>query len=156
MNIGPEPINTPLHWNGINRSTALNQTPVDGASQKLISNLPIETNPTETIYTRVLKIVGLRKKQTTSKNSMKRNSILPNETIKKFAVRNENLSQYTWLQKYENDRNSEDDFNTTITKNCNEKESITPISRTRYIIPKIRRQTRASGNLNETRGNRKF
>ena len=41
-NIGPEPINTPLHQNWINRRTALIQTTLDGAAQKWFSVLPIE------------------------------------------------------------------------------------------------------------------
>ena len=35
MNIGPEPINTPLHQNCIHRRTALMQTTTDGAAQQL-------------------------------------------------------------------------------------------------------------------------
>ena len=34
LNIGPEPINTPLHQNWIHRRTALIQTTLDGAAQK--------------------------------------------------------------------------------------------------------------------------
>ena len=42
LNIGPEPINTPLHQNWIHRRTALIQTTLDGAAQKWFSALPIE------------------------------------------------------------------------------------------------------------------
>ena len=42
LNIGPEPINTPLHQNWIYRRTALIQTTLDGATQKWFSVLPIE------------------------------------------------------------------------------------------------------------------
>ena len=42
LNIGPEPINTPIHQNGIHRRTALIQTTLDGAAQKWFSVLPIE------------------------------------------------------------------------------------------------------------------
>ena len=42
LNIGPEPINTPLHQNWIHRRTALSQTTLDGAAQKLFSVLAIE------------------------------------------------------------------------------------------------------------------
>ena len=42
LNIGPEPINTPLHQNWIHRRTALKQTTLDGAAQKWFSVLPIE------------------------------------------------------------------------------------------------------------------
>ena len=44
LNIGPEPINTPLHQNWIHRRTALIKTTLDGAAQKRFSNLPIEKN----------------------------------------------------------------------------------------------------------------
>ena len=42
LNIGPEPVNTPLHQNWIHRRTALIQTTLDGAAQKWFSVLPIE------------------------------------------------------------------------------------------------------------------
>ena len=42
LNIGPEPVFTPLHHNWIHRRTALIQTTLDGASLKWFSLLPIE------------------------------------------------------------------------------------------------------------------
>ena len=42
LNIGPEPINKPLHQNWIHRRTALTQTTVDGTAQKWFSVLPID------------------------------------------------------------------------------------------------------------------
>ena len=42
LNIGPEPINTPLHENWIHRRTALIQTAPDGVAQKGFSVLSIE------------------------------------------------------------------------------------------------------------------
>ena len=42
LNIGPEPLNTPLHQNWIHRRRALIQTTLDGAAQKRFSLLPIE------------------------------------------------------------------------------------------------------------------
>ena len=39
LNIGPEPINTPLHQNWIHKCTALIQTSLDGAAQKCFSVL---------------------------------------------------------------------------------------------------------------------
>ena len=42
LNIGPEPINTPLHQNWIHRRTALIQATLDCAAQKWFSVLPIE------------------------------------------------------------------------------------------------------------------
>ena len=46
LNIGPEPINTPLHQNWIHRRRALIQTTLDGAAQKWFSLLPIEIKST--------------------------------------------------------------------------------------------------------------
>ena len=40
LNIGPEPINTPLHQNWIHRRIVLIQTTLDGAAQKWFSVLP--------------------------------------------------------------------------------------------------------------------
>ena len=42
LNIGLEPINTPLHQKWIQRRTALIQTTLDGAAQKWFSVLPID------------------------------------------------------------------------------------------------------------------
>ena len=42
LNMGPEPIITPLDQNWIHRRTALIQTTLDGAAQKWFSVLPIE------------------------------------------------------------------------------------------------------------------
>ena len=42
LNIGPEPINTPLHQIWIHRRTALIQAKLDGAAQKWFSVLPID------------------------------------------------------------------------------------------------------------------
>ena len=42
LNIGPEPLNTPLHQNWIHRRTALIQTTIDGAAQNWFSVLSIE------------------------------------------------------------------------------------------------------------------
>ena len=42
LNIGPEPINTPLYQNWIHRRTLLIQTTIDGAAQKWFSILPID------------------------------------------------------------------------------------------------------------------
>ena len=50
-NIGPEPINTPLHQNWIHRRTALIQTTLDGAAQKWFSVLPIDFKSDRKIFT---------------------------------------------------------------------------------------------------------
>ena len=42
LNIGPEPVNLPLHQNWIHRRTALIQTTLDGAAIKRFSILPID------------------------------------------------------------------------------------------------------------------
>ena len=42
VNIGSEPVNTPLLQNWLHRRTALFQTTLDGAAQNLFSILPIE------------------------------------------------------------------------------------------------------------------
>ena len=42
LNLGPEPIITPLHQNWIHRRTALLQTTLDGAAQKWFSVLPLD------------------------------------------------------------------------------------------------------------------
>ena len=42
LNIGLEPVNTPLHHNWIHRHTAFIQTTLDGAAQKWFSVLPIK------------------------------------------------------------------------------------------------------------------
>ena len=42
LNIGPEPVNTPLHQSWLPRRTALIQTTLDGAAQKRYSILTIE------------------------------------------------------------------------------------------------------------------
>ena len=58
LNIGPEPINTPLHQNWIHRRTALIQTTLDGAAQKWFSVLPIEIKSNwKRFYTRIFKNV---------------------------------------------------------------------------------------------------
>ena len=42
LNIGLEPVNTPLHQNCLHKRTVLIQTTLDGAAQKWFSVLPIE------------------------------------------------------------------------------------------------------------------
>ena len=44
LNIGPDPINTPLYQNWRHRQTALIQTTVDSAAEKSFSVLPVEIN----------------------------------------------------------------------------------------------------------------
>ena len=92
LNIGPEPINTPLHQNWIHRRTALIQTTLDGAAQKWFSVLPIEIKSDWKRFTQEFSkmFVSERNKQHQRVlcNEIRR---LPNETIKQLAVRIETL-----------------------------------------------------------------
>ena len=92
LNIGPEPINTPLHQNWVHRSTALIQTTLDGAAQKWFSVLPIEIKSDWKRFTQEFSKMfdSERNKQHQSVlcNEIRR---LPNETIKQLAVRIETL-----------------------------------------------------------------
>ena len=90
LNIGPEPINTPLHQNWIHRRTALIQTTLDGAAQKWFSVLPIEIKSDWKRFTQEFSKMfdSERNKQRVLCNEIRR---LPNETIKQLAVRIETL-----------------------------------------------------------------
>ena len=58
LNIGPEPINTPLHQNWIHRRTALIQTTLDGAAQKMVFSIASRNKiKLEKVYTRIFKNV---------------------------------------------------------------------------------------------------
>ena len=74
LNIGLEPVNTPLHQNWVHRRTALIQTTLDGAAQKWFSVLPIYIKSDWKSFTQIFKNVRLRKKQTTPKSFMQWNS----------------------------------------------------------------------------------
>ena len=92
LNIGPEPINTPLHQNWIHRRTALIQTTLDGAAQKWFSVLPIEIKSDWKRFTqefsKVFDSERNKQHQRVLCNEIRR---LPNETIKQLAVRIETL-----------------------------------------------------------------
>ena len=162
LNIGPEPINTPLHQNWIHRRTALIQTTLDGAAQKWFSVLPIEIKSNWKRFTqefsKMFDSERNKQQQRVLCNEIRR---LPNETIKQLAVRIETLVRKAYslnthvgriLQKHKNDRNLNDDLNTSIKENSNKKESIPSFfnSRARSRFSKTSRQTRTSGNHNET------
>ena len=91
-NIGPEPINTPLHQNWIHRRTALIQTTLDGAAQKWFSVLPIEIKSNWKRFTqefsKMFDSERNKQQQRVLCNEIRR---LPNETIKQLAVRIETL-----------------------------------------------------------------
>ena len=92
FNIGPEPINTPLHQNWIHRRTALIQTTLDGAAQKWFSVLPIEIKSDWKRFTQ-----EFSKMFDSERNKQHQRVLcieirrLPNETIKQLAVRIETL-----------------------------------------------------------------
>ena len=88
LNIGPEPINTPLHQNWIHRRTALIQTTLDGAAQKLFSVLLIEIKSDWKRFTQeISKLFDSERNKQHQRvlcNEIRR---LPNEIIKQLAVR---------------------------------------------------------------------
>ena len=92
LNIGPEPINAPLHQNWIHRRTALIQTILDGAAQKWFSVLPIELKSDWKRFTqefsKMFDSERNKQHQRVLCNEIRR---LPNETIKQLAVRIETL-----------------------------------------------------------------
>ena len=92
LNIGHEPINTPLHQNWIHRRTALIQTTLDGAAQKWFSVLPIEIKSDCKRFTqefsKMFDSERNKQYQRVLCNEIRR---LPNETIKQLAVRIETL-----------------------------------------------------------------
>ena len=146
LNIGPEPINTPLHQNRIHRGTALIQTTLDGAAQKRFSVLPkdVKTNWKRFTqeFSKMFDSERNKQHQRVLCNEIRR---LPNETIKQLAVRIETLVRKADslnthdYKKNENDRNFNHDSDTPIKKNSYNKESITSLinSRTRFRFQKI-------------------
>ena len=111
LKIGPEPINTPLHQNWIHRRTALIQTTLDGAVQKLFSVLPIDIKSDWKRFTQ-----EFSKMFDSERNKQHRRVLcneirrLPNETIKKLAVRIETLVRKAYSL------NTHDYKNTKITE----------------------------------------
>ena len=92
LNVGPEPIITPLHQNWIHRRTALIQTTLDGAAQNWFSVLPIDIKSDWKRFTQeISKIFDSERNKQHQRvlcNEIRR---LPNETIKQLAVRIETL-----------------------------------------------------------------
>ena len=107
LNIGPEPINTPLHQNWIHRRTALIQTALDGAAQKWFSVLPIDIESDWKRFTQEFSKMfdSERNKQhrTVLCNEIRR---LPNETIKQLAVRIETLVRKAYSLKTHDYKNT--------------------------------------------------
>ena len=87
LNIGPEPINTPLHQNWIHRRTALIQIALDGATQKWFSVLFIEIKTDwkrfKQKFSKMFDSERNKQHQRVLCNEIRR---LPNETIKQLAV----------------------------------------------------------------------
>ena len=94
LNIGPEPINTPLHQNWIHRRTALIETILDGAAQKWFSVLPIDKKldwkRLTQEFSKMFDSERNKQHQRVLCNEIRR---LPNETIKQLAVRIKTLVQ---------------------------------------------------------------
>ena len=100
LNIGPEPVNTPLHQNWIHRRTALIQTSLDGAAQKWFSVLALEIKSDWKIFkqkcSKMFDSERNKEHQKVLCNDFRR---LPIETIKQLAVRIEILVQKTYSVK---------------------------------------------------------
>ena len=92
LNIGPEPIKTPLHQNWIHRRTALKQTTLDGAAQQRFSVLPMEIKSDWKIFTQEFsKMFDSERNKPHQRVLCSEIRRLPNETIKQLAVRIETL-----------------------------------------------------------------
>ena len=92
LNIGPEPINTPLHQTWIHRRTELIQTTLDGAAQKWFSVLPIDIKTDWKRFTQEFsKMFDSERNKQYQRflcNEIRR---LTNETIKQLTVRTKTL-----------------------------------------------------------------
>ena len=97
FNIGPEPINTPLHQKWTQRRTSLIQTTLDGPAQKWFSVLLIDIKSDWKRFTqefsKMFDSVRNKQYQRVLCNEIRR---LPNETIKQLAVRIETLVRKTY------------------------------------------------------------
>ena len=112
LNIGPEPINTPLHQNWKNRRTALIQITLVGAAQKWFSNVPIDIKSEWKRFTqefsKMFDSERNKQHQRVLCNEIRR---IPNETIKQLAVRIETLVRKAYSL------NTHDYKNTKMTEN---------------------------------------
>ena len=92
LNIGPEPVDTPLHQNWIHRRRALILTILDRAAQKLFSILPIDIESDCKRFTqefsKMFDSERNKQHQIVFCNEICR---IPNETIKQLAVKIETL-----------------------------------------------------------------
>ena len=126
LNIGPEPIITPLHQNWIHRHTALIQTTPDGAAQNWFSVLPIDIKSDWKRFTqefsKMFDSERNKQDQTVLCREIRR---LPNKTIKQLAVRTETLVRKACSL------NTHDDKNTKMTEIL--KMTLTPQLRKKAI-----------------------
>ena len=111
LNIGSEPINTPLHQNWIHRRTALIQTKLDGAAQKWFSVLPIDIKTDWKRFTqefsKMFDSERNKQHQRVLCNEIRR---LPKETVKQMAIRIETLVRKAYslnTHDYENTKMTE-------------------------------------------------
>ena len=83
LNLGPEPIITPLYQNWIHRRTALIQTTLDGAAQKWFSVLPINIKSDWKRFTQEFsKMFDSERNKQHQIVLCKKIRTLPNQTIK--------------------------------------------------------------------------
>ena len=139
LNIGLEPVSTPLRQNWIHRRTALIQTTLDDAAQKWFSVLPIDIKSDWKKFTQKLSKMFDSKRnkqhQRVLCNEIRR---IPKKTIKQHAVRIEKLirkAYYLNTHDYQNKKMTETLMMTltppTITKNSDRKKSIASIFNSR-------------------------
>ena len=111
LNLGPKPINRPLHQKWIHRRTALIQTTLDGAAQKCFSVLPIDIKSDWKRFTQELsKMFDSERNKQHQRVLCNKIRRLPNETIKQLAVQIETLVRKT------NSPNTHDYKNTKMTE----------------------------------------
>ena len=92
LNIGPEPIHTPLHQNWIHRRAELIQTTLDSAAQKWFSVLPIEIKSDWKRFTQEFsKMFDSERNKQHQRVLCNETRRLPNKTFKQLAVRIETL-----------------------------------------------------------------
>ena len=88
LNIGPEPIYTPLHQTWIHRRTALIQKKLDGAAQKWFSVLATEIKTDWKRFTQTFsKMFDSERNKQHPRILCNKTPRLPNETIKQLALR---------------------------------------------------------------------
>ena len=111
LNIGPEPVNTPLHQNWICRRTALIQTTLDGAAQNWFSILPTDIKSDWKRFSQKFsKIFDSERNKQHQRVLCKESRRFPNETVKQLAVKTETLIRKAYSP------NTHDSKNTKMTE----------------------------------------